>query len=276
MQIGVFAKTFARSSVSDAFAAVRESGCSCTQFNMSCAGLPSMPDGVADAVADSVRQAATANRVDVAAVSGTYNMIHPDPAERRRGLSRLTALMRCANRLGTRVITLCTGTMDPDDQWRGHPENDSPEAWATLIAELERALAEAERTGVVLAFEPELANVINTAEKGARLIEELGSSNLKVVIDPANLFETATKSEQERIVGDALDLLGPHIVIAHAKDRRPDGAFAVAGQGVLDYDGYLAGLARIGFDGSLVLHGLDEGDVPDAVRFLYQRLEARS
>ncbi|TJW40731.1 MAG: sugar phosphate isomerase/epimerase, partial [Mesorhizobium sp.] len=43
MQIGVFAKTFPGSEPAGVLAAVRDAGFAVTQFNLACAGLPSMP-----------------------------------------------------------------------------------------------------------------------------------------------------------------------------------------------------------------------------------------
>ena len=124
----------------------------------------------------------------MAAVSGTFNMIHPDPAQRADGLRRLAVLAAACGALGTRLITLCTGTRDPEDMWRRHPANDTPDAWRDLLASLEVALAAAERHDVFLGVEPEVANVIDSAAKARRLLDELRSPRLKIVMDPANLF----------------------------------------------------------------------------------------
>ena len=43
-----------------------------------------MPDTIAPATADEIAAASSASGVAIAAVSGTYNMIHPDPARARR------------------------------------------------------------------------------------------------------------------------------------------------------------------------------------------------
>ncbi|TIV68932.1 MAG: sugar phosphate isomerase/epimerase, partial [Mesorhizobium sp.] len=48
MQVGVFAKTFPGSEPTGVLAAVRDAGFAATQFNLACAGLPSMPDAVPD------------------------------------------------------------------------------------------------------------------------------------------------------------------------------------------------------------------------------------
>ena len=45
----------------------------------------------------------------------------------------------------------------------------------------------ADRHEVTLAFEPELNNVVNSVSKARRLLDEIGSPWLKVVIDPGQL-----------------------------------------------------------------------------------------
>src|SRR3954462_13417331 len=96
MEIGIFAKTFPEIGAEPVLAAVRNAGYASAQFNMACLGLPSMPDAIDDATAASVGQAARQTGVSIAAVSGTYNMIHPDPAVRRDGLARLKVLIAAA------------------------------------------------------------------------------------------------------------------------------------------------------------------------------------
>jgi sugar phosphate isomerase/epimerase len=88
MRLGIFAKTFARPTVEDVLGAVRAHGLDCVQFNMACARLPSMPERIKAAVCDRIRNAAVTCGVTLAALSGTFNMIHPDPEERRAGLMR--------------------------------------------------------------------------------------------------------------------------------------------------------------------------------------------
>ena len=56
MRLGIFAKTFARSSPEGVFDALASHDLRETQFNMSVAGLPSMPDEIDPALADRVRR----------------------------------------------------------------------------------------------------------------------------------------------------------------------------------------------------------------------------
>ncbi|MGH7463271.1 MAG: sugar phosphate isomerase/epimerase family protein, partial [Longimicrobiales bacterium] len=224
MKIGIFAKTFPRPNLEETLDAVRAHGLSCVQFNLACAGLPSMPDQLEGGVVEWVRREMEARSVQMAAISGTFNMIHPEPHERQAGLRRLRVLAAACGRLGTRVITLCTGTRDRQDMWRRHPDNDNPQAWQDLTACMSQALQIAEEYDVVLAFEPEVSNVVDTARKGRRLLDEMQSPRLKVVLDAANLFHQGELVHMPAILVEAFELLAEDIVIVHAKDLSHDGA----------------------------------------------------
>jgi sugar phosphate isomerase/epimerase len=94
---------------------------------------------------------------------------------------------------------------------------------------------------VVMAFEPEMSNVVDSARKARRLLDEIGSPHLKVTIDPANLFHAGELPRMKEILDEAFDLIGRDAVLAHAKDLDRDGeaGHKPAGQGVLDYDRYM-------------------------------------
>ena len=270
MRLGIFAKTFPGSDPATVLAAVANAGFGVVQYNMACSGLAPLPDTIPAAVTTAIRAEATAAGIEIAAVSGTFNMIHPDPAVRAEGLRRLGMLIAAAPVVGTRLVTLCTGTRDARDMWRAHPDNATPEAWRDLTASMEVAIDMAEANGVDLGIEPELANVVSSAEAARRLIDAMKSPRLRIVIDAANLFETASAAEQQDIVTRAVDQLGDRIVMAHAKDRAPNGDFVAAGKGVLDYRHYLATLRSVGFDGPLVTHGLSAAEAPGVAAFLRQ------
>src|SRR5262245_38532913 len=132
MQLGIFAKTFSCPSLETVLDAVAGYGLHHLQFNFACAGLASMPKRIDSTLADNIRHELGLRKITVAAVSGTFNMVHPDVNVRQDGLQRLAVLAAACQRIGTSVITLCTGTRDAENMWRHHPANDSPEAWLDL------------------------------------------------------------------------------------------------------------------------------------------------
>ena len=149
-ELGIFAKTFSRQSVEANLDAVAQHRLGVVQYNMACAGLSALPESIAPERAEHIRLAALERGIRIAAVSGTFNMIHPDLAVRRSGLQRLSVLAGACGGLGTRTITLCTGTRDPDDMWRGHPDNHDLAAWRDLLASMEQAVAIAEAFDIYL------------------------------------------------------------------------------------------------------------------------------
>lgn len=276
MQIGIMANTFVRPTLEEIVDGTASHGLHAVQFSLTCVGLPYLPDRIDPALCDRIRSEMDARQITMAAVSGTYNMIHPDHHQREDGLRGLAVLASACERLGTSVITLCTGTRDPDNMWRRHPDNDSPQAWEEMIAAMEAACRAAEENDVTLAFEPEVSNVVDSAEKGRRLLDLMSSPHLKVVMDPANIFHRGELPRMSEILDEAFDLLGDDIVLAHAKDLSRDGeaGHEAAGQGLLDYDRYLSLLSQAAPEVSLILHGLSEAQVGGCVAFLKERIAA--
>lgn len=274
MQIGVFAKTFAGDTPLTVFGAAKAAGFAGVQYNMACSGLSAMPDSIPQLLAVAVKEASNQTGQSVFAVSGTYNMIHPDPVVRSAGLERLAVMAASCNAMGTGLITLCTGSRDAQDQWRHHPDNGSPDTWRELMRSFETAVTIADRHDILLGVEPELANVISSAAVARRMIAEIQSDRLHIIIDPANLFERADAGARLYLVEQAVDLLADHIVMAHAKDRAPNGGFATAGKGVIDFGHFLSRLKASGFVGPIVAHGLTAGDAAGVSAFLHNELQA--
>lgn len=272
MKIGIFAKTFRRPTLEALFEAIAGQGIHSVQFNLSCAGLEPLPAAdVPPELVQRITGAAEGAAVELAAISGTFNMAHPDPAVRRDGLVKFETLCEAAARLRIPVITLCTGTRDPVNMWKWHPENDSKWAWEDLVQTLGAALAAAEKHDVRLAFEPESENVVHSARRARQLLDELQNPHLRIVIDPANLI--SPERNQQEVLEEAFTLLGGAIAIAHAKDRDKDFRACAAGKGILDFEHYLRGLKGVGFTGPLIMHGLEEEDVSFSREFLQRTLD---
>ena len=275
MQIGIMSGTFARATLEEELNAVANHGIRCMQFGLSSAGVTKIPTHIDSELCDRIREEMSVRNITMTALGGTYNMIHPDLQRRADGLCNLRVLASACEGLGTSVITLCTGTRDPDNMWRRHPDNDTPEAWDDLVVSMRQAIEVAEEYQVTFAFEPEVANVVDSAVKARRIIDQIGSPYLKVVMDGANIFHTGELPRMREILDEAFALLGEHIAFAHAKDLDRDGeaGHLAAGKGLLDYDQYLSLLNDVDPDLPIVLHGLSEAEVGGCVAFLREKME---
>lgn len=274
MEIGIFEKTFARPTLAETLDAVRAHGLAALQFDLASAGLPSMPDRIAPEAAAGIRAEMEERGIVMAAVSGTFNIIHPDEAVRQDGMRRLRALAMACPALGTGVITLSTGTRDAENMWKNHPDNASDESWSDCVQAMAEIAEIGEEFSVRMAFEPEVNNVVDSARKARLLLDTLGSPWVKVVIDGANIFHAGELPRMAEILDEAFSLLGTDIALAHAKDLDHDGDAGnrPAGHGLLDYDRYLRLLNQAGYTGPLILHGLKEPDVDGCADFLRSKL----
>jgi sugar phosphate isomerase/epimerase len=272
----LLATTYTTGTLEARLDAAKAHGLECVQMSMACAGLPDMPDQVPPELPGRIRREASARGLAVASLQGTFNMCHPDPEHRRAGLRRLRVLAEACGTMGTATVHICTGTRNAASMWRRHPDNGTPEAWLDMAACVREAADIARQWKVVLAFEPEVNNVVDSARKARRLLDEIGSPHLKVTMDPANIFHTGELPRMKEMLDEAFALVGKDVVLAHAKDLDHDGdaGHKAAGEGVLDYDRYLRLLLSHGFRGPILLHGLSAEQVPGCLSFLRARLAA--
>jgi sugar phosphate isomerase/epimerase len=189
-------------------------------------------------------------------------------------LHRLDALAAACSRLDTRIVTLSTGSLGTFSTWEWNSGNRTRRARERVVRTMRRVVQIANRHEVTMAFEPEIHNVVNSVFKARRLLDEVGSPWLKVVIDPANLIEPDRLSQQQEILDEAFDWLGGDIVLAHAKELATDGhtGDVAPGDGVLDYGRYFNLLEQAGFNGPIIVHGLPEDRVGRGVEFLRRML----
>ncbi|HEX3813509.1 MAG TPA: sugar phosphate isomerase/epimerase [Mycobacteriales bacterium] len=276
MRLGIFTTVFPRDTVEAAFDAIGSYGLTDTQFDLAAVAGRTLPDDIPDGVAARVRRAATDRGLRIAGIEGTFNMAHPDPAHRADGLRRFGVLAAACRDFGGDMLTLCTGTRDPDNMWRRHPDNTTPEAWRDMRGTVEAALDLAAEHDLVLGVEPEISNVVSSPTLARRLLDEMDSPRLKIIFDGANLFDVTDPERRldraDDVFRNAADLLGPDIALAHAKDVNADGTFAAVAEGDLPWPDYVRTLRQAGFFGSLVMHGLAENQAGRATSVLRELL----
>lgn len=164
-----------------------------------------------------------------------------------RGLgAQIDLLNRCieiARRLDTRLIRVFTF-------WkRGEL---TPIIEEKIVAAFAEPAEIAEREGMILAIENEHACFAGTGAETARLIEKIGSKNVRAVWDPGNAF---CAGEVPFPMG--YEAIKPFAVHVHAKDARSAGPgkqeWCVIGDGEIDWAGQMRALKRDGYSGLISL-----------------------
>jgi sugar phosphate isomerase/epimerase len=270
MRVGIMARTFSGRSVDEVLDCITRHDIELVQFNMSCAGADTLPEMIDDELCHQIHSGFKQRQLEMVAISATYNTIDPNVTKREMMTRRAIQLIERARDLGTTFVSLCTGTRNPESMWRPHLDNRAPGSWRDLIATLERLVAAAESCGVTLGVEPEKANVVDSALQARRLLDQMQSTSLKVILDGANLLEPHDLTNMRSFLQEAFDLLGSDIALVHAKEIPNDSSSReeAAGAGQLDWDSYFRGMRSIGYDGPIVLHNLAPSQVDESVRFI--------
>ncbi len=220
--LGVFARCFPVQPPASLAASISSYGFEQVQLNLSAIGETTIPSEESLAGLDlrAVASDFRAAGLDIWGLSGSYNMVHPDQSRVLAQTTDAARLIRRAPELGVSAVTLCTGSRDPDDMWRAHPDNSTPEAWSDLLTNLASLLDAAEEADILLAVEPEPGNVISGTDAALRLVRELGDRAALVgfILDPANLVAEHESDEYESVLRDAFARLGDSAVCVHAKD----------------------------------------------------------
>ena len=273
MKLGTFSPEIKANNVAELFRKTKDYGFSQMQFDYASLTSEEMPELIPDSLNREIAAQAAHHGIEIAAVNGTFNMAHPDPAIRDDGIARFKKIAASCAALGCKLVTLCTGTRNRESMWAPHPDNNTPEAWKDMARVLEQLLLIAEKYDVNLGIETEASNVINTAARARRLIEEFQSPRLKIILDAANLFSMgmAKREKVRSVISEGIELLAPWIVMAHGKDiMEGEGlVFTGPGQGIIDFYFFIRELAKIGYNGGMILHGIkNEKDIPACVDYM--------
>ncbi|HCM13199.1 MAG TPA: sugar phosphate isomerase/epimerase [Lachnospiraceae bacterium] len=171
------------------------------------------------------------------AVFGCYlNLAHPDPVQLSKIQNTYLAHIRFASILGCGVVGTETGA--PNAEYKYEPACRSEEALRLFIRNLRPVVAYAQAMGVILAIEPVRNHIVYDARRAKRVLEEIASPNLQIILDPVNLLGMDNYVEQTEVVEEAIDLLGDDVVVIHMKDfivRDASLVSVAAGTGQLNY-----------------------------------------
>lgn len=124
------------------------------------------------------------------------------------------------------------------------------EGWRNIVHAFTMMAHYGEKCGAYVAVEPSGACLVANETDALRLIEDVGSPNLKINLDPANLVMFGKNPI------NGVKKLGTHIVHTHAKDgwrRNGINEETPVGKGDVDWLAYLKALKEVNYQGFLCL-----------------------
>lgn len=176
------------------------------------------------------------NDIDIAVLGCYLNLANPNPEKLKEIMEKYMAHIRFAAHLGCGVVGTETGA--PNEAYKYEPACHSEEALNLFIERLRPVVAYAEKMGVIFAIEPVWKHIVCNPKRARKVLDEINSPNLQIILDPVNLLDISNYENQVKIVEEAIELLGKDVAVVHIKDFVvKDGKLdsVAAGTGMMDY-----------------------------------------
>lgn len=248
-------------SVREALALFARTGCDGAELIWQDGYRSGIPEGASDLQLREIRARATDLDLDVAGLTPYMTGLNSlDAGERSVDIERFRACIAAARSLDCSRIRVYAGAYLATDRPR------RTEMWQRLIESLQVLAERASEAGVILCVENHFNTMTASAAETAQLVHAVGSPNVGVLYDQANLTFTHHEAPDE-----AIALQGPLIRHVHVKDLvfvDPAAAFhatavatvdqsernvrsRVVGDGIIDWRGIIAQLTARGYTGYL-------------------------
>lgn len=218
MQFGIRLHDAVNAPIEERLQAVKEQGFSCTHLALS---KVISENSVAESAltpgyAMYLRRLFEKNGLDIAVLGCYLNLANPEEEQLRAIQKKYMVNIRFAAHLGAGVVGTETGA--PNTAYKFEEACWSEEALQTFIKNLRPVVRYAEQMGVLFAIEPVVRHIVCNPVRARRVLDEIDSPNLRIILDPVNLLEIYNYEKQDEILDEALELLGKDTAVLHVKD----------------------------------------------------------
>ncbi|MCK1993547.1 sugar phosphate isomerase/epimerase [Peribacillus muralis] len=224
--------------------------------------------------AHKIGKAFSQHDIQIAVLGCYFNLIHPDPVERRYGLERFKEHIRYARDFGCSLIATETGNVNADIIYT--EENFKEEPFQEVVNSVRELVAEAEKFGTIVGIEAGVNHPIYSPKTVKRLLDLVDSNNLQVVFDPVNLLTIDNYARQDEVFQEAFELFGDRIAIFHAKDFIIEDNKLITtavGKGLLNYDYLFSYIKRKKPFINIILEETTEPFIDDSLNYLRGKYE---
>ncbi len=237
-----------------------------------------LPTRCSEEMLKRVKDCAEANQIRIICLTPYNSYFNSlDESVRASEIRAIERVMDYCSVLGAKFVRIYGGNMAPgeEDHWE--------EKYQRLIESMHCLGMKAKEKGIMLVIENHFNTMTVSARQSADAIRDIGSENVKILYDQANLTFTGKEDYQE-----AIDLQRGLIGYMHVKDlvfkgekrqfvssndvSHPEESTRnvvtrIVGEGILDWPSILAKVKSIGYDGWLSLEyerRWHPDDIPDA------------
>lgn len=239
MQIGLRIHDAAKLPLEERLAVIHEQGFTCGHLALSKVLDKKMaaPEALTPGYAMYLKRLFAKNELDIAVLGCYLNLANPNAEQLKEIVEKYKAHIRFASHLGCGVVGTETGALN--EAYKYEPRSHTEEALEIFINNLRPVVEYAEKMGVIFAIEPVFKHIVCNPVRARRVLDEINSPNLQIILDPVNLLDISNYQNQVQIVEEAIELLGKDVAVVHIKDYvvKDDKLESVAaGMGKMNYD----------------------------------------
>lgn len=207
---------------------------------------------------DSFESLKAVKSVDVMLLGSYFNPIHSNKRKVEDGINRFKTQLRLAHILNCDYVASETGSYN-DDQWTYHINNHTESAYQSVLKIFIDLVKEAESVNKTVLIEAAYGHVIFAPSVLRRLIQDINSPNVGVIVDLYNLLNMRNHTQHDLILQEALVLLRPYIKVFHLKNYiEVDQKLVQTGlkEGIMDYNVLLPMMMNSNPDAYFIFEGI--------------------
>ena len=234
MIIGMRGHDFGRLQPADLAAAIHDAGFSATQLAFAKA-FPQPADAyMTQEALSGLRETFEAQGIAIPVMGCYVSASDRDDSVRSAAKEKFARCLRASVILGAG----CVGTETTHFTF---DESEREAAYERLLDFTRAVAAEAESCGAFVGIEPEHYHTLNSPELTRRLLDDVNSPNLRVILDLANLIsmECIAPEKQMEMLERCIACFGDKVVALHLKDGRynAEGKWenCPLGEGIMDW-----------------------------------------
>lgn len=244
MNIGIRLHDTLPGTLAERLGYAREQGFSCAHLALSKAvpgfSMAEAPELLDEALAESVKGDFAAKGMGCVVLGCYLNLADPDPERRQRTQAIYRAHLRFSRLMGASVV----GTETPANRESTfeRPAPESEEAFRLFMDGVWPVVRFAEEEGAILAIEPVATHIVSTPERAERMLDELNSDSVQIILDAVNLLCPANEERAQEVIDEAIRRLGDRVRVLHMKDYQPvsgDLKACACGTGKMRYESLL-------------------------------------
>ncbi len=218
LQLGVRGHDVPHDSIESLVKNIKDEGFCCTQLALSKAikECNTAPSAMTSGMAMYLRNIFAKYNVNVSVLGCYLNLANPDKEELKKTIETYKTHIRFAALLGAGVVGTETGAVNKE--YKPCPENHTDAALNAFIEGLRPVVECAEKFGVCVGIEPVWKHIMCDPKRTRRVLDEINSPCLRVILDPINMFNAENESHGNDIVDEMFDICKNEIDVIHLKD----------------------------------------------------------